>query len=140
LTYSHSGPNDPLAFQVIVKIFENYKTNNPSKRLEELRTAELAQYEAVEKYTEPFVTLEEMRSVGFSNAEATLTRRSDRYKDVRAYIDEWILFDWALEAEEIAAADLQRFRREASDALNPLSEGPGFNVERDTIFFTGVKP
>ena len=140
LTYNHSGPNDPLPFQVIVKIFESYKTNNPSKKLEKLRMAELAQYEAVEKYTDPFVTLDEMRSVGFSNAEATLARRSVRYKDVGGYIDEWILFDWALEAEEIAAADLQRFRREASDALNPLSEGPGFNIERDTIFFTGLKP
>jgi ubiquinone/menaquinone biosynthesis C-methylase UbiE len=139
LTYNHSGPNDPLPFQVISKIFENYKTKRPSKKLEELRIAELSQFEAVDKYTDPFVTLEEMRSVGFSNAEATLSKRSVRYDGVAAYIDEWIMFDWVLEAEEISDVDLQRFRKEATDALTPLSEGPGFKVERDTIFFTGVK-
>ena len=139
LTYNHGGAADPLPFQVIFKIFENYKTNSPSKDLEEMRSAEFAQAEAVEKYTDPYVTLDEMRGAGFKNAEATLTKRGVRYKDVAAYVDEWILFDWATEAEEISPADLRRFRREATEALAPLSEGPGFNVERDTIFFTGKR-
>ena len=139
LTYNHGGPYDPLAFQVMIKIFENYKTSTPSKKLKEMRDSEAAQAEAVEKYTDPYVTLEEMRNVGFKDVEATLAKRTVKYKDVEAYIDEWILFDWVSEVEEISDADIRRFRRKATEAMTPLSKGPGFTVEKDTIFFTGVK-
>lgn len=139
LTYNHGGPSDPLSFQIMFKIFENYKTNRPSEKLREMRGSEAAQFEAVEKYTDPFVTLDAMRNTGYVNSEATLTKSTISYKDVGAYIDEWLLFDWALEAEEIPPPEVQRFRKEAAEALSPLTKGPGFNVERDTIFFTGFK-
>jgi O-methyltransferase/aklanonic acid methyltransferase len=139
MTYNHMGPSDPLASQVIVKIFEEYKTRSPSKNLKEIRDSEAAQAEGVEEYRDPFVTLTAMRSVGFDQAEATVAQRNMRYKDAGAFVDQWLLFDWASEAEEIPPEELKRFRNEAIGALGPLSKGPEFRVESDMIFFTGLR-
>jgi ubiquinone/menaquinone biosynthesis C-methylase UbiE len=139
LTYNHYGPADSLMFQVIVKIFENYKTRTPSKKLKEIREAAAFQADAVEKYREPAVTLRAIRSLGFDEAEATLTQRVINYKDAGGYVDEWLSLDWAAEAEEIPSADLKRFRKEAIEALRPLSMGEGFRAESDEVFFTGLK-
>jgi ubiquinone/menaquinone biosynthesis C-methylase UbiE len=139
LTYNHGGPDDPLANQLMFRIFEGYKTTNPSKHLQEVREAEELQAEAVEKYREPFVTLDAMRGLGFREAEATLTRRVIKYTDARSFVNEWLQFDWSAEAEEIPSKDLGRFRREAVEALGPLSKGQGFTAESGMIFFTGAK-
>jgi ubiquinone/menaquinone biosynthesis C-methylase UbiE len=140
LTYNHGGPSDPLTFQIVVKIFEKYKTSSPSKHLQEIREAELMQYKAVEKYREPSVTLEVMRGLGYEGSEATLTQRVLNYKDVGSFIDEWIRFDWATEAEEMPLESVERFRREAIGALSSLSNAPGFRAVSDMVFFTGTKP
>jgi hypothetical protein len=73
LTYNHSGPADPLEFQVASRIFEKYQTKTPSSRLAQIREANLAQNEAVEKYRDPFVTLSLMRGLGYVCAEAVIT-------------------------------------------------------------------
>ena len=140
LTYNHGGPSDPLANQVIFSLFEAYKSRSPSRKLREFRRLRDAQVEAFRKYRDPFTCLELMRSLGFENSEATLSRHSLRYKGARIYVDEWISFDWSPEAEEISAEDLRRFRSEAIRALAPLSKEPGFVVERDVVYFTGLKP
>jgi hypothetical protein len=62
-----------------------------------------------------------------------------RYKDSGAFIDEWLTFDWRAETEEIPSADLKRLRKEAVDAISPLSRGPGFSVGSDMVFFTAMK-
>ncbi len=139
LTYNHGGTSDPLTYQVIVKIFEDYKQKTPSEKLKEIREAEAFQAEAVEKYREPLVTLKAMKSTGFDDTEATITQRMISYDDAGGFVDEWLSFDWAAEAEEIPPADLKRFRKEAIEALRPLSKGEGFTVESDEIFFTGLK-
>jgi ubiquinone/menaquinone biosynthesis C-methylase UbiE len=139
LTYNHGGLSDPLTYQVIVKIFEDYKTKTPSKKLREIREAQTAQWEAVEKYRDPAVTLGVIRGIGYKDAEATLTRRVIDYKDAGSFVDEWVSFDWSSEAEEIPSADQKAFRKEAMEALRPLSKGQGFRVESDEVFFTGLK-
>ncbi|HKT21299.1 MAG TPA: methyltransferase domain-containing protein [Nitrososphaerales archaeon] len=139
LTYDHGGPNNPPAYQVITDLFEEYKPKAPSKKLKEMRESEASQAEAVEEYLDPFATLKALRDVGFADAEATLTRTVLRYGSVESYVDEWLLFDWALEAEEMPPATLARFRKAAAEALAPQAKGGTFDVERDTIFFTGVK-
>lgn len=139
LTFNHGGPVRPLPFQVVANIFEGYKTGSPSESLKEMRRSVVVQAEAVEKYLDPFVTLEAMRGIGYAGAEATLTKEGLRYESARSYIDEWLLFDWGMETAEIPPADVERFRKEATDALMPLSKGAGFNVTRDTVFYTGVK-
>jgi ubiquinone/menaquinone biosynthesis C-methylase UbiE len=140
LTYNHGGPSNPLSYQVIAKIFEDYKPRNPSKRLKEIREAEAIQARAVEKYREPFLTLSVIRSLGFDKAEATVSQCVLNYKDVGSFVDEWLWFDWSAEAEEMPPADIKAFRKEAIEALNPLSKGEGFRVEREVVFFTGLKP
>lgn len=139
LTYNHTGPLDSLASQVIFKIFEGYKTRAPSKRLKEIRASNAAQVEAVEKYRDPFVTLNLIRSLGYDEAEATVVRRVIKYKDASSFIDEWLSFDWRAEAEEIPSADLKGFRKEVVGALSPLSKGPKFSVASDMVFFTALK-
>jgi O-methyltransferase/aklanonic acid methyltransferase len=139
LTYNHTGPSDPLASQVIFKIFEEYKTRTPSKRLKEIRASEAAQEEAWKEYRDPFVTLTALRGLGFDEAEAVVAQRTIRHEGAGGFVDEWLLFDWASEAEEIPPRELKRFRSEAIEALSPLSKGPEFKVESDMIFFTGIK-
>ena len=140
LTYNHGGPSDPLHFQIMIKIFEGYKTASPSKRLQDIREAELLQFDAVDKYREPSVTQEAMRGLGYERVEATLTQRVLNYEDVGKFVDEWINFDWAAEVEEISPEAVKRFRGEAISALSPLWKGPGFRVVSDMVFFTGQKP
>jgi ubiquinone/menaquinone biosynthesis C-methylase UbiE len=139
LTYNHGGPSEPLMYQVMGKIFEDYKTRNPSKKLEEIREAAVFQAEAVEKYREPLVTLSLLRSIGYDEAEATVTQRVVVYKDAGGFVDEWVSFDWSAEVEEISAANLKMFRKEAIEALRPLSKGEDFRSETDEVFFTGLK-
>jgi ubiquinone/menaquinone biosynthesis C-methylase UbiE len=139
LTYNHGGPTDPLATQVILRIFESYKTKSPSRHLREIREAEAVQAEAVEKYREPSVTLDEMRKLGYHDAEATMTQRRINYTDAGAFVDEWLLLDWNAETKEIPVENLRRFRREAVEALSPLSKGAGFTAESEMVFFTGTK-
>jgi ubiquinone/menaquinone biosynthesis C-methylase UbiE len=139
LTYNHFGPSDPLTYEVMMKIFEDYKTKTPSKKLEEIREATTLQSEGVEKYRDPAVTLGAIRSVGFNEAEATLAQRVIDYKDAGSFVDEWLNFDWSSETQEIPAARLKTFRKEAIEAVSPLSKGKGFRVESDELFFTGLK-
>jgi len=139
LTYNHGGSSDPLPVQVIFKIFEGYKTKSPSRYLREVREANAVQAEAVEKYREPSVTLGEMRNLGYYDAEATITQRTTKYADAGGYVDEWLDLDWQPEADEIPPTALKRFRREAIEALGPLSSGAGFTAESEMIFFTGTK-
>jgi ubiquinone/menaquinone biosynthesis C-methylase UbiE len=139
LTYNHGGPSDPLAYQVITRIFEDYKTRIPSKKLSEIREAQVLQAEAVEKYREPLVTLNVIRNLGFDEAEATVTQRKIDYRDVGCFVDEWLSFDWSAEIEEIPSPELKMFRKEAIEALRPLSKVEGFRVESDEVFFTGLK-
>lgn len=139
LTYNHGGPSDPLAYQVITRIFEDYKTRTPSKKLKEIREALALQSEAVQKYRDPMVTLSVMRSLGYDEAEATVTQRLINYKDVGRFVDEWLFFDWAPEIEEIPSPKVKVFRKEAIEALRPLSKVEGFRVESDEVFFTGLK-
>jgi len=139
VTYNHGGPSDPLAYQVITRIFEDYKTKTPSKKLNDIREAQVLQAEAVEKYREPLVTLNVIRSLGFDEAEATVTQRVIDYKEVGRFVDEWLSFDWSAEAEEIPSPELKMFRKEAIEALRPLSKVEGFRVETDELFFTGLK-
>jgi len=126
--------------QIVVKIFEKYKTTKPSKHLQEIREAELLQFEAVEKYREPSVTLDVMRGLGYEGAEATLTQRVLNYKDAGSFIDERVRFNWAAEAEEIPSQSVDHFRSEATGALGSLSNVPGFKAVSDMVFFTGSKP
>jgi ubiquinone/menaquinone biosynthesis C-methylase UbiE len=139
LTYNHGGPSEPLMYQVMGKIFEDYKTRTPSKKLEEIREAQSLQAEAVEKYREPLVTLSLLRSLGYSEAEATVTQRVVVYKDVGGFVDEWVSFDWSAEVEEMSLANLKTFREAAIEALRPLSKGEDFRSETDEVFFTGLK-
>jgi demethylmenaquinone methyltransferase/2-methoxy-6-polyprenyl-1,4-benzoquinol methylase len=139
LTYNHFGPSDPLTYQVLVKIFEDYKTKTPSKKLEEIREATTLQSEGVEKYRNPAVTLDAIRSVGFDEAEATLVQRVINYRDAGSFVDEWLTFDWSSEVAEIPPAQVKVFRKEAIDAISPLVKGEGFRVEGDELFFTGLK-
>lgn len=139
LTYNHGGPGDPLSYQVITKVFEDYKTKSPSKKLGEVREAQAVQWEAVEKYRQPSVALGLIRSLGYDQAEATLALRALEYGDVESFVDEWLAFDWSAEAAEIPAADVIAFRKEAIGALCPLSQGEGFTVESDEVFFTALK-
>lgn len=140
LTYNHSGPSDPLAYQVITKIFEDYKTTAPSKKLKEIREAQALQAEAVGKYREPEVTLNTMRSIGYEEAEATLAQRVVDHKNAEGLVEEWLSFDWSSEVEELPPSEVKAFRKEAIEALRPLSRGKGFTVESDEVFFTGLKP
>jgi demethylmenaquinone methyltransferase/2-methoxy-6-polyprenyl-1,4-benzoquinol methylase len=139
LTYNHGGTSDPLMYQVIVKIFEDYKTRKPSKKLRDIREAEAFQVEAVDKYMEPTLTLGVFRSLGFEEAEATITQGVLLYKDPESFVDEWLLFDWNVETKEISPEDLKAFREEAIEAIRPLSRGEDFRVERDVVFYTGRK-
>jgi ubiquinone/menaquinone biosynthesis C-methylase UbiE len=139
LTYNQGGPSDPLAYQVVTRIFEDYKTSSPSDRLKEIREAGVAQAEAVQKYRDPTVTLGAMRRLGFDEAEATVTQSVLVYNDAGSYVDEWLWFDWNAETEEIAPADVKKFRKEAVEAVRPLSKGYGFRTERDIVYFTGLK-
>ena len=139
LTYNHGGPSDPLAYQVITRIFEDYKTTTPTKKLSEIREASALQSEAVQKYRDPMVTLDTLRSIGFEEAEATVTQRVIDYKDAGGFVDEWISFDWSSEVEEISFPEMKVFRKEAIEALRPLSKVEGFRVESDEVFFTGLK-
>jgi ubiquinone/menaquinone biosynthesis C-methylase UbiE len=139
LTYNHGGSSGPLPYQVIVKIFEDYRPRNPSKKLKEIQKADAFQTEAVEKYKEPFVTLDVIRSLGFDEAEATVAQSVLGYKDVGSFVDEWLWFDWSAEAEEIPPADLKAFRKEAIEALRPPSKAEDFRVEREVVYFTGLK-
>ena len=120
-----------MATQVIFKIFEGYKTSSPSDNLRGFRESRDAQVEAFKKYRDPFTSLELMRSLGYEDAEAALTRHSLDYEHPGSFIDQWLLFDWAAEAEEISPRDLSRFKKEATEAIRPLSKGPRFIVERD---------
>jgi ubiquinone/menaquinone biosynthesis C-methylase UbiE len=139
LTYNHGGPSEPLMYQIMGKIFEDYKTRRPSKKLEEIREAQALQAEAVEKYREPLVTLSLLRSLGYEEAEATITQRVVAYEDAGGFVDEWVLFDWSAEADEMPPANLKTFRGEAIGALRPLSKGKEFRSETDEVFFTGLK-
>lgn len=139
LTYNHGGPSDPLAYQVITRIFEDYKTTTPTKKLSEIREASALQSEAVQKYRDPMVTLDTLRSIGYGEAEATVTQRVIDYKDAGSFVDEWISFDWNAEVEEIPSPEMKVFRKEAIEALRPLSKVEGFRVESDEVFFTGLK-
>lgn len=139
LTYNHGGPSEPLHFQIMNKVFEEYRTSSPSKRLQEIREAENLQFDAVDKYREPYTTLEVMRSLGYKDVEATLIQRVLNYDDVASFVDEWLNFDWAAEVEEIPKDAVGRFRNEVIGALTPLSKGPGFKAVSDILFFTGQK-
>lgn len=139
LTYNHGGPSNPLHIQIMNKIFEGYRSSSPSKALQEIREAELLQFEAVDEYREPSATLEVLRGLGYKNAEATLTQRVLNYKDAASFVDEWLNFDWAAEVAEIPPEAVRRFRNEAIGALAPLSKGPGFRAVSDMLFFTGQK-
>jgi ubiquinone/menaquinone biosynthesis C-methylase UbiE len=139
LTYNHFGPTDPLTYQVMNKIFEDYKTKTPSKKLEEIREATIIQTEGVEKYRDPAVTLGAIRSAGFDESEATLAQRVIDYKDAGSFVDEWLTFDWSSEVAEIPPARVKEFRREAIEAVRPLIKGEGFRAESDELFFTGLK-
>ena len=139
LTYNHGGPADPLPNQVLVKVFEQYKTKTPSRKLREFRKAKEAQVEAFTKYRDPFTTLGLLRNLGYAEAEATLTRSSLSYPDAASFVEEWMSFDWAPEAEEMSPRDLTDFKKTAVGTLSPLSRGPKFVVERDVVYFTGLK-
>ncbi len=136
LTYNHDCPGDPLEFEVASKIFGRYQTEKPSKRLQEIREADIVQNEAVEKYRDPIVTLGLMRSLGYEAAEATVAQRVIRYTDAGAFVDRMLGFNWRNEANEISKADLLKFRSEAVAALSPLSKGDEFLVTDDMVFFT----
>lgn len=107
LTYNHSALGDPVEFQLAFDTFEKYKTKRPSERLAEFRKANEAQKEAVEKYRDSSITLGLMRSVGFTGAEAAITKRVIKYKDAGAFLDRILGFNWRNEAEEIPEASLQ---------------------------------
>ena len=139
LTYNHGGPSDSLPLQLIYKVFEGYKAKSPSKHLREVREANAMQAEAVKEYREPFFTLGEMRNLVYHEAEASITQRAIKYPDAGGYVDEWLALDWQAEADEIHPAALKRFRKEAIEALSPLSNGAGFTAESEMIFFTGTK-
>jgi ubiquinone/menaquinone biosynthesis C-methylase UbiE len=139
LMYNHSGPADPLEFQLALKIFERYQTGRPSKRLREIREASLAQKNAVEKFRDPYLTLTTMRGLGFREAEATITQRVVKYKDAEAFLDRMLGFNWRNEANEIPNGGIRRFRSEAAKALGSLSTGPGFTVKDEMIFFSGLR-
>jgi len=140
LTYNHSGPADPLELQLALRIFERYQTKKPSRRLQEIREAEMAQEEAVEKYRDPFVTLELIKSLGYREAEATITQRVIRYRDTMAFIEGMLGFDWRSEADEMPEMDLLKFKSEATEALGFLSGDSEFLVKDEMVFFSGRKP
>ncbi len=71
--------------------------------------------------------------------EATVAQRAIDYANAGNFVDEWLSFDWRAESEEIPSDDLKRFRKEAIEAVSPLSKGPRFHVVNDMIFFTGLK-
>lgn len=137
LTYNHNGPGDPLEFQIAKKVFEKYQTAAPTERLQEIRKADLIQTEAVAKYRDPIVTLNLMRSLGYEDAEATITQRVIRYGDPAAYIDRMLGFNWRNEANEISRSELQEFRTEAAEALSPIAKGSDFQVNDEMVFFSG---
>ncbi|MBI3840930.1 MAG: class I SAM-dependent methyltransferase [Thaumarchaeota archaeon] len=139
LTYNHSGLGDPLEYQIVSKIFEKYQTKVPSDRLRQTREADVLQNNAVEKYRDPSVTLNLMRSVGFQAAEATLTLRTIRYSSPEAYLDRLLAFDLRNEAAEIPNEELAKFRSESLEALAPLSKGPELAMRDVMVFFTGLK-
>jgi demethylmenaquinone methyltransferase/2-methoxy-6-polyprenyl-1,4-benzoquinol methylase len=139
LTYNHAGPSDPLAYQVITKVFEDYKTTAPSKKLREIREAIVLQAEAVGKYREPMVTLDTMRSLGYDEVEATLAQRVVDHNNAEGLVEEWLSLDWSAEVEELPPSEVKAFRKEAAEALRPLYKGKGFKVESDEVFFTGLK-
>ncbi len=140
LTYNHSGPADPLEFQVASRIFEKYQADTPSHRLRQIREANLAQNEAVKKYRDPFVTLSTMRSLGYEGAEAAITQRVIRYPDAGAFVERMLGFNWRNEADEISADGLRKFRSEAAESLASLWAGRGFQVADEMVFFSGRKP
>ncbi len=140
LTYNHSGPGDPLEFQLAFKAFEKFQTKKPSRRLREIRESSLAQKQGWEKYREPIVTLNLLRGLGYEGAEATVTQRTIRYADPEAFVDRMLAFSWRNEADEVPQGRLAEFRAEAVGALRSLSSGPGFIVRDEMVFFTGTRP
>ncbi|MDA4125408.1 MAG: class I SAM-dependent methyltransferase [Thaumarchaeota archaeon] len=140
LTYNHSGPGDPLEFQVASKIFEKYQTATPSSKLQRIRKASLGQREAVEKYRDPFVALSAMRRLGYEGAEASIRQRVIQYPNAEAFIERMLGFNWRNEADEMSGEGLRKFRSEATAALASLSAGPGFVVADEMTFFSGRKP
>jgi O-methyltransferase/aklanonic acid methyltransferase len=137
LTYNHGGPSDPLESQIIFTIFEGYKTTSPTRRLQDVRESDAAQAGAMEKYRDPMVTLALLRALGFKEAEATIAERRITYSSATDFVDRMLAFDWRSEMEEMSRANLKKFRSEAITALNPLSQGPGFSIADQTLYFIG---
>lgn len=139
LTYNHSGLEDPVASETIYELFEGYKPMKPSKRLKAVRASDEAQMKAFEKYRDPELALATMRKAGYRGVDASVVPRKIRYPTAATYVDRMIEFDWRSEVEEMDAEKVRKLRKKAIDALAPLSKGPGFVVEDETVYFTGLK-
>ncbi|MBI3859568.1 MAG: class I SAM-dependent methyltransferase [Thaumarchaeota archaeon] len=140
LIYNHGGPNDPLVSELAFKMFEKYQTKEPSKQLADLRESDAAQAEGFEKYRDPLVTLRLLRNLGYHQAEATIAQREIDYGSAEDYVDRMLAFDRRSEAEEVEESDLARFRFEAISALRSVSEGPGFQIADEVVYYTAIKP
>ena len=137
ITFNQSGPGDPYEFQVAFNALEKYKTGRPSKRLRDIRKADISQKEAVAKYRDPFVTLSTMRTIGFKDAEASISLRTVSYKDVGAFLDRMLAFSWHNEADEMPMENVEAFRKEVTRALKPNSTSESFLVSDEMVVYSG---